>query len=102
MNRADRAKQFMPFAALRGYEDLIRKKQRIICPKKELSEGEAARLTEIVSSLKKGDIVEARFYDNDGYTEVAGAVTEIDFTLKTLRVIKTKIYFDDLADIKSL
>lgn len=28
MDRAERAKQFMPFAALKGYEEALRKKER--------------------------------------------------------------------------
>ena len=37
MNRQDRARQFMPFASLKGYFDKIREQQRIKEPKKELS-----------------------------------------------------------------
>ena len=39
MSREDRAKQFMPFAALRGYEDALRAKERIVVDKKELGDG---------------------------------------------------------------
>lgn len=28
--RADRAQQFMPFAALKGYYDLIRERERVV------------------------------------------------------------------------
>ena len=38
MSREDRAKQFMPFAALKGYSEALRKKERIIVPRRELSE----------------------------------------------------------------
>ena len=38
MSRQDRAKQFMPFAALKGYEEALRKKEKITVPKAELSE----------------------------------------------------------------
>lgn len=38
MSREERAKQFMPFAALKGYPDALRKKEKIIVPKMELSE----------------------------------------------------------------
>ena len=36
MNREDRAKQFMPFAALKGYPEALRKKEKIVVPKIEL------------------------------------------------------------------
>ena len=38
MNREDRAKQFMPFAALKGYPEALRKKEKIVVPKIELPE----------------------------------------------------------------
>ena len=34
----NRAKQFMPFAALKGYEAALRAKEKIVVPKMELSE----------------------------------------------------------------
>ena len=40
MSREDRAKQFMPFAALRGYEDALREREKIVVEKIELSDGE--------------------------------------------------------------
>ena len=38
MGRADRASQFMPFAALKGYEEALRAKEKIVVPKVELSD----------------------------------------------------------------
>jgi hypothetical protein len=38
MSRADRAKIFMPFAALKGYDEAIEEKQKLIKEKMELSE----------------------------------------------------------------
>ena len=38
MSQADRAKQFMPFAALKGYDDALRAKEKVVVPRKELSE----------------------------------------------------------------
>ena len=35
MSRADRAKQFMPFAALKGYPEALRKKEKEIEKQKE-------------------------------------------------------------------
>ena len=35
MNREDRAKQFMPFAALKGYPEALRKKEKEIEASKE-------------------------------------------------------------------
>lgn len=45
MSREERAKQFMPFAALKGYPDALRKKEKIVVPKMELSEDYEEELT---------------------------------------------------------
>ena len=33
MSRGERAKQFMPFAALKGYEKALRQKEQMLCEK---------------------------------------------------------------------
>ena len=38
MSREERAKQFMPFAALKGHTEALRKKEKIRVEKQELSE----------------------------------------------------------------
>ena len=43
MRRADRAKQFMPFASLRGYGDAIADRETIYAPRSVLSEEDGAR-----------------------------------------------------------
>lgn len=35
MSREDRAKQFMPFAALKGYEEALREKEREVAAREE-------------------------------------------------------------------
>ena len=35
MSRKDRAKQFMPFAALKGYEEALREKEREVAEREE-------------------------------------------------------------------
>ena len=60
MKRQDRAKQFMPFAALKGYEEALRQRedkpqQRII-----LGEDEAEELDRKLRSLTVGSRVKIR------------------------------------------
>ena len=38
MSRKERAKQFLPFAALKGYPAALRRKEKIVVPKVEFSE----------------------------------------------------------------
>ena len=100
MTIMERAKQFMPFAALHGYNDAILNKQFLPSKRVELTEEDALVLSKTVSELKKGDIVRAEYYSTDRYFVLEGAVSEINLPLRYIRVIKTKILFDDLKDLR--
>ena len=54
IKKADRARQFMPFAALTGYYEVIKQREKIIEPRKELSEDEAEILSSKLGSVQKG------------------------------------------------
>lgn len=98
-DRADRAKQFMPFASLKGYYDMVREQEKIISPKRELSEYRSELLSNKLLQVRKGAVIKAVYYRGDGYVKTEGMVSQIDFTMRTLTIIKTKIPFDDLYDV---
>ena len=100
MTRLERAKQFMPFVALHGYEETVRKKEFVKASRRELTEEEIERLSDAVSRIKKGDVVRVKYYSGDGYTETEGAVSEINLTMRYIRVVKTSIAFEDIYDLK--
>ena len=102
MSRAERARQFMPFAALRGFESLIEEQERIYTPRRELSEEEAERLSRRLSSLERGMVIRVVYYDRDAYVTWEGALTEVDVVFRFLRVIKTRISFEDLLEVEIL
>ena len=51
MSRQNRAKQFQPYDALKGYRDAVRKKEEILTEQRALSEEEQARINEAISLL---------------------------------------------------
>ena len=97
---SERARQFMPFASLRGYYDLISETQRLKEDKRELSEDDIAKLNEKLLQIKKGMIIEVVYYDVDSYVKLEGMVAYIDTTFKNITIIKTTIDFEDIFDIK--
>lgn len=99
MSREDRAKQFMPFAALKGYPEALRKKERIIVPKMELSEEYQEELDRKLRQVQKNDMITAVYYCKGEYLELTGMVSRIDVTARVLRIVNTKIRFEDLYDI---
>ena len=56
MDRADRAKQFMPFDGLKGFRDALSEKERIIVPQRDLSEEEKEVLDQKLSLIQKKDM----------------------------------------------
>lgn len=100
MTRLERAKQFMPFAALHGFEEIIREKETVPIVKRELTVDEAKALDEIVLKLKKGDLVQTEYYFRDRYLKADGVITAIDLVLKKIRIVKTEIPFENLRVIK--
>ena len=98
-DKTDRARQFMPFASLKGYYDMVREKEKIISEKRELSEYKAEILSNKLLRIKKGSLVKVVYYHMDGYVKAEGMVSNIDFDFRILTLIKTKIPFDDIYDI---
>lgn len=56
MSREERAKQFIPFAALKGYEDALREKEKVVVEKIELSEERKAELDAKLHQVRKNDM----------------------------------------------
>ncbi len=102
MTRAERAKQFMPFAALRGFEELIREREIVPETKSELTEEDAAVLSEAVKKVKKGDIVRIKYYCGNGYLTDEGIVAGVNIYMRNITVVKKKISFDDIKELNIL
>ena len=100
MTNLERAKQFMPFAALRGFDGVILEKEKIKKDKIELSEYEMELLNALLLRVKKGVLVKVTYFEKDGYITEEGFVSEINFDFKFLKIIKKKISFMDLYKIE--
>ena len=100
MPREERAKQFMPFAALKGYPEALRKKAKIIVPKIELSEDSAQILDRKLRQVRKNDIITVVYFNKDEYLKQTGMVSRIDTTARVLKVVNTKIKFEDILDVE--
>lgn len=100
MERAERAKQFMPFAALKGYEEALREKERIVVPKIELSEYSKDILDWKLQCIKKNDIVTIVYFREGEYLKITGMVSGLDVTSRMIKIVNTKIAFEDIYDIQ--
>ena len=100
MSREDRAKQFMPFAALKRYPEALRKKEKIVVPRAEVSEEYAEVLDRKLRKVKKKDIITVIYFYNGEYLKKTGMVSRIDETARVLKIVNTRIGFEDIFDIK--
>ena len=96
----DRARQFMPFAALTGYFDLLQARQHTPQPCHELTEDEAEALSRKMAWVKKGTMVEICYYDCDAYVRRKGMVSRIDEVERAIWVVKERVPFDMILDIQ--
>lgn len=99
-DKADRAKQFAPFAALTGYYDMILQREKIYCERRERSDEENAELSQKMNMIKKGTIVKVTYYSQDGYLTKEGMVSQVDLAFRRLSVVKTRIFFDDIYKLE--
>lgn len=102
MKQLDRAKQFAPFAALKGFEEALRAKEKVVLAKRDLSEEEMDALNNAINTVCFGDMVIARFYQGDECIELQGVVSRIDIDAKIIKIINTKIMFEDLYYLEVL
>jgi len=97
---SQRAKQFMPFAALKGLPEALAEKEKIRVPKIELSDDMAVELDRKMHLLECGKKVTVVYYFQGEYLEITGLVSRIDEVFRVLQIVNTTIPFDDVLDIK--
>ena len=97
---SDRARQFLPFDALKGFKEAIKEREKIKVEKIELSEEASIELSYKLKQVKKGMIIKVVHYDNLEYIETFGMVSEFNETFSYLVIVKTKILFEDILNIE--
>ena len=94
-----RAKQFLPYASLRGFDEIVEAKRHIKSPRRELLDDAAEELSFKLSSLTVGKECIVTYYQTDAYITKQAAFIRIDTTFKT-------VYFEGfsvpIADIFSI
>lgn len=96
---ADRAKQFMPFAALKGLPEALAAKEKILVQKVELSPEMEEELDRRMHLIRRGEVITTVYFHKDEYIKITGMVARIDETSRLLQIVNTKINFDDILMI---
>lgn len=112
MSIQDRAKIFAPFAALRGYEEAIEAKKRIVVNKIELSDDMKEELDLKLKILNKklleGEhpLISLVHYERDwetgegAYLLLKGMVARLDLSSKVIRIVNESISLDDVYELE--
>lgn len=98
--KANRAKQFAPFDALKGYREALRAMERIVVPPNELSEDSKEELDRRLHLLNLNDLVTVVYYDRDEYVRITGIVTKKSPSGRFIQIVNTSISFDDILSIE--
>lgn len=112
MTMIDRAKIFLPFAALKGYDEAIEQKQQIKVSRQELSEDMKDELDIRVALLEKeieagnNPIITVIYFveesDNEQgvYLKKTGVAIKLSYTDMYLRVVDEKIPLKNIYSIE--
>ena len=103
MPRAERAKQFAPFEALKGLQEALKLKEfeheRV--QKGDLSEEDAAKISKTLNDLKKNNLVKIKYFQEGHYFEKEGrAILKIEENI--IEVDGGKYFLNDLYDIAKI
>lgn len=101
MPRSRRAKQFMPFDALRGLREAIAAKERVIEPRHFLTEDSIAEINATLLGLHKGQIITVVYYGiyEQVYLQLTGPVTKVDSHWQNLQIGNTTINFLEIDQL---
>ena len=101
MARADRAKLFVPFDALKGLQEILRQKEMEIEERKELSQESLMELQEELDKIDIGSYVTIKYYKNSKYIDITGIVKNINYTKKKIILNEDiKINLSDIIELK--
>lgn len=100
MSLNDRARQFLPFEALKGLEEALRLKEyeheRVL--KNDISEDIINKISNTLFEYSKNNIYEVKYY-NDGIYLYEKGKMKLNAISRFIIINDIKISFDDIMDI---
>ena len=104
MTRQERAKQFMPFDAMKGLQEALRDREEKYSRVERRERGEDALtlLSSEITRLERGDRVKILYYHSFHEVEKTGLVEKIDMVYRYIIVAGEKIVFDDIYEMKKI
>jgi len=100
MDISNRAKQFMPFAALKGLPEALEKKEKIVVPRPILSQDYMEELDFKMHQILRGMVVSVTYYEGEECLKKTGMVAKLSPEGRFLQVVDKKISFDTILDVE--
>lgn len=100
MDKIQRAHIFSSFDALKGFRELLKEEERIVVPKRILSEDDLEMLDKKIHQIEKGMIITVIYFDNGDYIKKTGVVSKIRLEERYIQIIKTIILLKNIVDIQ--
>ena len=98
-NNIDRAVQFMPFDALKGFREALEQVEKFCEDKKEFCDDYFDVLNQKINKLKINDKVLIKHYYELEYIETISVIKRIDKVYKKIYLVNSVIEFDDIIEV---
>ncbi len=102
MTRQERAKQFMPFDAMKGLQEALkdRRERHGRVEKREISDEDKEKIGEVIVRLKKDSRIRITYYSCFHEVTKDGLVACVNTVHKYILMDDEKIFFDDIYSIR--
>ena len=100
MDEKDRGRLFLPYAALVGFEELVKKQTQAYDRRRARSDEENELLSRQVNALRRGMRIHVTFYEDGFYRTCSGTVRRVEPVARTLTLDKRTLSFDDLYAVQ--
>jgi len=97
---SERAKIFGAFSPLKSFDKALKEKERVTVPKAELLDDKIEEIEREMQKIEVGKIISVVHYQEGEYEKTVGCVSAFSPEEKYIKVIKTKIYFENIYDLK--
>ncbi len=104
MDKENRARQFMPFDALKGFREALGQKEKDLLKveRHETTREHALYLEAKLSKIRKGNKIKITYYDNGFYLTKIGLVSLVDYVNSKIIINKNVISFNDILKINPI
>ena len=100
LSRVERAKQFLPFDAVKGLQVALREKEIEHINKFELSDEQIENISDTLKMLRIGEKIEFVYYVDRQYKKMQGNVVKLNNVKKSILIDDIEIFFVDIFSIK--